>query len=327
MNVAEFSMPLLLVLLTVGLVILIKGADWLVVGAVALAERLGMSPLVIGLTIVAMGTSAPEVAASIAASLADSGDIAVGNVYGSNIANLALVGGICALIRPIGIHSAALWRDIPLMIFSGLLLKLLMLNNFLGRPSAFILILVFLGIMFFMIRTGRKKPELAVDFIDEKELEEITSHRRSLGGAVFYVLLGLACLALGANFTVASASRIGLRIGLSEAVVGMTIVAVGTSLPELITCLIASVKKQDDLSIGNLVGSNIFNTLLVLGAAGFTRPLAISPQLAVRDYWIMMAISILFAMFAISRRQINRIAGAALFLVYISYIAFLAIGN
>lgn len=317
-------LPLLLIL-TVGLTILIKGADWLVVGAVALAERLGLSPLVIGLTIVAMGTSAPEVAASIAASLAGSGDIAVGNVYGSNIANLALVGGGCALIRPITVHVAALWRDIPLMILSALLLKGLMLNNMLGRPSALVLILVFAAVLAFILRSSRQKPELAFELVNENELREKNARRRSLSAAAFFILLGLVCLALGANFTVESARRIGLRLGLTEAVVGMTIVAVGTSLPELTTCLVASIRKQDDLSIGNLVGSNIFNTLIVLGAAGLIRPIEISRQLAVIDFWIMMAVSVLFALFALARKQITRKAGFMLTLVYITYIAFLAV--
>ena len=325
MNVADFSMWQLLLLLGLGLVILVKGADWLIDGAVALAERLGLSPLVIGLTIVAMGTSAPEVAASVAASLNGNCDIAAGNVYGSNIANLALVGGLCALIRPIGIHSASLWRDIPLMLLSGLLLKGLMLNGTLGRPSALTLILVFAAIMYLMIRTSRKKPELVADLVSREQRREETARPRSLRTSLLLILLGLVCLAGGANFTVTSAAQIGLRVGLSQAVVGMTIVAIGTSLPELITSLIAAFKKQDDLSIGNLVGSNIFNTLLVLGAAGLTRPLAITPRLAGSDYWIMMAVSVIFALFAVSRRQINRKAGFTLFFLYIVYLVFLTL--
>ena len=321
------SVPVLMLIMIVGFAILIKGADWLVDGAVELAERLGLSPLIIGLTIVAMGTSAPEVAASIAASLADSGDIAVGNVYGSNIANLALVGGLCALIRPITVHSVAIWRDIPLMLLSALLLKLLMFNGVLGRPSALVLIVVFAVILYSIIRSSRSKPELAEDLVQQDEIKEKIKEKRSLPVSLFYLVLGFVSLAVGARLSVNSAAELGIRLGLSQAVVGMTIVAVGTSLPELVTCMIASFRKQDDLSIGNLVGSNIFNTLLVLGAAGLTRPLTVNPQLAGTDYWIMMAVSVIFSMFVFGRKQINRSAGITLSAIYITYLVFLFYRN
>lgn len=310
-----------ILLLPIGLAVLIKGADWLVEGAITLAKRLGLSPLIIGLTIVAMGTSAPEVAASIAAALAGSGDIAVGNVYGSNIANLALVGGLCAMIRPIGIRSASLWRDMPIMIASMLLLWPILQSGMLTRGSGLLLLLVFTGILIFMIRSERKRHRSSYRHPEE----EVFFHKapRKVGISVLYIGFGLLALAAGAKLTVYSASVVGRMIGLSEAVIGLTIIAVGTSLPELMTCLVASFKGHDDLSIGNLVGSNIFNTLLVLGTAGLVQPFPVSQRLQATDYWIMVAVSVLFSGFAVFNRRINRPVGLFLSLVYLSYLIYL----
>ena len=314
-----------ILLLPTGLVVLIKGSDWLVEGAVTLARRLGLSPLIIGLTVVAMGTSAPEVAASIAAALAGSGDIAVGNVYGSNIANLALVGGLCSIIRPIGIRSASLWRDMPIMIASALILWPIMKSGTLNRVPALGLLLLFAGILIVMIRSERKHHEDS--YIPPEEKDLLRKAPRKMGLSILYIGIGLVALAAGARLTVYSASSIGRLIGLSEAVIGMTIVAVGTSLPELLTCLIAASKGHDDLSIGNLVGSNIFNTLLVLGAAGTVRPFEVSGRLLAADYWIMIAVSVLFAGFAVSRRKISRPAGFLLAGIYVSYLIYLFTGT
>lgn len=310
-----------ILLLPVGIALLLKGADWLVDGAISLAHRLGLSPLIIGLTVVAMGTSAPEVAASIAAALAGSGDIAVGNVYGSNIANLALVGGLCALIRPIGVRSAALWRDIPLMIISALLLWPIMKDGVVTRGPALFLFLLFIGILFFLIVSERKRFETS--FLTAEEKQHLTTTPKGLLISILLVFVGLLTLAAGARLTVTSASAVGRLAGLSEAVIGMTIVAVGTSLPELITCLVASIKQQDDLSIGNLIGSNIFNTLLVIGAAGLTKPFQISPRLMTADYWIMISVSVIFALFALARGKISRLGGIGLTGIYLSYLVYL----
>ncbi len=310
-----------ILLLPIGLAILIKGADWLVEGAVMLARRLGLSPLVIGLTIVAMGTSAPEVAASIAAALSGSGDIAVGNVYGSNIANLALVGGLCALMRPIQVQPASRRRDLPLMIGSALLLWPFLQSGTLARGGALFLLLLFVGILIYMIRSERKRFGSAI--LSEEEKQYLQKPSRGVGISTLFIFLGLLALGLGARLTVYSASSIGRMIGLSEAVIGMTIVAVGTSLPEMITCLVASFRKHDDLSIGNLVGSNIFNTLLVLGAAGLVKPFSISTRLLASDYGIMVAVSVMFTVFALIRGSINRTAGGFLTGTYLSYLMYL----
>ena len=314
------------ILLVVGLAILVKGADWLVDGAVSIARHFGMSPLIIGLTIVAMGTSAPEVAASVAAALSNAADMAIGNVYGSNVANLALVGGICALIRPINVTRFVLLRDIPIMLAVSLLLYLLFGNLTLGRMESIGMLFLFAGIIFFMIRSERSIVQK--DGQVQKEIEKTINHAvshppKTLWSSWLLVLIGLICLTVGADVAVKNAATLGRYAGLSDAVIGSTILAIGTSLPELITCLVAALKGHDDLSIGNLVGSNIFNTLLVLGIAGIAKPLVISPRMVGMDFGLMMAISIIFSLLVLIFKRVNRPAGVILLLLYGLYMMYL----
>ena len=324
----QMSLLWALILLPVGLTVLIKGADWLVDGAVAIAKQLGMSPLIIGLTIVAMGTSAPEVAASVKAALQNSPGIAVGNVYGSNIANLALVGGLCAIIRPICVSQAVLRRDIPLMLGSALLLYgIFYTGRSLGRSESVFMLILFAGVILFMIHSERMRAKKDAHVLEEKvsTVEQAAPHQpKSLWLSLFIIFIGLICLAEGANLTVSSATIIGRHAGLSEIVIGATIIALGTSLPELMTCLIAAFKGQDDLSVGNLVGSNIFNTLLVIGASGIVKPYSIesTPQLIGSCYWLMILVLILFSVIAFAFRKISKPAGILLFMCYAAYIAY-----
>lgn len=324
------SLGLSVILLPVGIAILVKGADWLVNGAVAIAERLGLTPLIIGLTIVAMGTSAPEVAASIAAALNGTGDIAVGNVYGSNIANLALVGGLCAIIRPIAVHQVALRRDIPLMLASSFVLWPVFRNGMLSRLEAVALLIFFAAIFIFTVYTERRRAihdkHLLTDI--ENQLKQVDHHcHGSIGISALTIVLGLICLAVGAHLTVLSASALGRAVGISEAVIGLTVVAVGTSLPEMTTCLVAAFKGHDDLSVGNLVGSNIFNALLVIGTSGVVKPFEVSSRMSGADFWPMAAFSVVFAAFAFISRRISRAAGFALGGGYIVYMICLFLLN
>ncbi len=304
-----------ILLLAGGLAVLWKAADLLVAGAVGLAQRLGVSPLIVGLTIVAMGTSAPEVAASIAAAVRGAGDIAVGNVYGSNIANLALVGGLAALIRPISIQRQTLRREIPAMLLVALMLWPVLRNLSLSRIEAIGLLAVFFALIYMTVSAAKRQ---AAD--QKRNNNTVTQEQHGIKHIVF-VITGLAGLALGAEMTVRGAVVIGEQIGLSEAVIGLTIVAVGTSLPELATCIVASIRAQHDISIGNLVGSNIFNTLLVTGTAGVIRPFEVAKRLAAgNDYWIMIAVSCAFAIFAaVGKRTISRLAGSVLLVIYFVY--------
>ena len=311
-----------------GLIVLWKSADLLVAGAVGLANRFGVSPLVVGLTVVAMGTSAPEVAASIAAALRGAGDVAIGNVFGSNIANLALVGGICALIRPIVIQQRVLRREIPVMLFTALLLWPVLGNLYLSRPEGVLLLAVFAALMLITIYTARKESMLKLQAVAEinKDCNSVNRTDKSLKKLILFVAIGLVGLALGADITVRGAVFIGQRIGLSEAVIGLTIIAIGTSLPELVTCVVASIKGHHDISIGNLVGSNIFNTLLVTATAGIIKPFEIAQRLAATDYWIMIAVITGFALLAlIGRRTIYRISGVLLLAGYTAYMVYLLI--
>ncbi|MFH1718582.1 MAG: calcium/sodium antiporter [Planctomycetota bacterium] len=318
-----------LVFLVGGLLILWKSAELLVSGAVGLAQRFGVSPLVVGLTVVAMGTSAPEVAASIAGVLrgAGGGDLAVGNVFGSNIANLALVGGLVALIRPLRVNAGVLRREIPVMLLSALLLLPMLLDKHLSRQEAILLLVVFAGLLAALIYSSGKRTavreETLIEVTDELEkLEKLAS--KPLWINVLFVAIGLAGLALGAKMAVDGAVDIGRRVGLSERVIALTIIALGTSLPELVTCVVAAVKGHHDISVGNLVGSNIFNTLLVTGAAGAVRPFDVESRLAGgTDYWIMIAVSAAFTGAAIAgKRTIGRIGGTLLICAY-AYVIYL----
>ncbi len=298
----------------------------LVAGAVGLAQWLGISSIVVGLTVVAMGTSAPEVAASIAGVLKENagGDLAVGNVFGSNIANLALVGGLIALIRPLEVNRQTIRREIPLMIFVALLLLPFLYNMNFSRPEGIILIVVFICFISFTIFTAKREAVNNRNKIQGMD-QNINFQIKDIKKCILFVAVGLAGLALGAKMTVDGAVTIGRLVGLSEAVIALTIIALGTSLPELVTCVVAAVKGQHDISVGNLVGSNIFNTLLVIGTAGIIKPFGITHRLAGGiDYWIMILVSVFFtATIIIGRRIIGRLAGSLLLCTYLGYIVYL----
>jgi len=320
------ALTLHIILLVGGMVILWKSAELLVAGAVGLARMLGVSSLVVGLTVVAMGTSAPEVAASIAGVLRETGggDLAVGNVFGSNIANLALVGGLVALIRPLKVQRRTVLREIPVMLAVALLLWPLMYNSHLSRPEATVLLAIFTTLIILTVYSARRESRQSRYQSENSKSPEVQP-TRSAGKNLLFVLLGLLGLALGAKMAVQGAVFLGIKIGLSERVIALTIIAFGTSLPELLTCIVAAVKGHHDISVGNLVGSNIFNALLVTGAAGLVRPFEIESRLAGgTDYWIMIAISAAFAVAVIiGRRVLGRVSGSLLVFAYIGYIIYL----
>lgn len=319
----EMNIAWACLLLIGGLILLWKAADFLVDGAVALARRLGVSSLVIGLTVIAMGTSAPEVSASIAAALRGAGDIAVGNVYGSNIANLALVGGICALIAPVAIPKRLLKREMPVMLLVALLLWPFLHNLHLSRLEGVVLLSIFISLILLTVHIARRESVAEQEITGKQESSK--TDQSNLKRSLFFVIIGLAGLAFGADITVHGAVYVGQRVGLSKAVIGLTIIAIGTSLPELVTCVVAALKGHNDILIGNLVGSNIFNTLLVTGTAGAVRPFSLeSPRLVGLDYWIMVAVSAVFVVMGLLfRRRINRPCGIVLLLGYICYMVYL----
>ena len=315
----EMDIVRAVIFLVGGLVILWKCAELLVAGAVGLAKRLGVSSLVIGLTVVAMGTSAPEVAASIAAVLrqAGGGDIAVGNIFGSNIANLALVGGLVALIRPLKVKKQTLCREVPAMLLVALLLWPVLHNLYLSRLEGLVLLGVFSVLILLTVYAAKRDAQ--------SEERDTRSGIRDTKKNVLFVAIGLIGLVLGARIVVEGAVFIGERIGLSNAVIGLTIIALGTSLPELATCVVAAVKGHHDISVGNLVGSNIFNTLLVTGGAGTVRAFEVGQRFAGGvDYWIMIVVTAAFAVAAIAgRRVIGRVGGTLLLCGYVGYMVYL----
>ena len=313
-----------------GIILLSKCADILVTGSVNLAKHFGIPPLVIGLTIVALGTSAPEVAASIAAVFQGSqgGDIAIGNVFGSNIANLALVGGVVVLIRPMVISTRTLRFDVVIMLAVSLFLWPILRDQAVTRPEALLLLALFLMITGWTVFSA--KSTLPLDLTAPNILApEILSQSQPLSRSAVFVVVGLIGLALGAKLAVFGAIRIGEFIGMSKAVIGLSIVAIGTSLPELVTCVVAALRGHDDISVGNLVGSNIFNTLLVTGVAGMSRPFQISARFAGGDdYWAMITVGFVFlAMGLFGRGTIGRKSGILLLVGYTGYMTYTFIQN
>lgn len=271
--------------LVAGLVVLVLGADLLVRGASSLALRWGVSPLVVGLTVVALGTSAPEVAVSVRAAWVGQADIALGNVVGSNLFNVLCVLGLSAIVAPLSVRIELVRRDIPVMIVVSLLVLLLTLGGSLARWSALLLLLCLAGYISWLVRITRRGSEVS----------ELPQKRLKAPVALALLLAGLALLVLGAGWLVESAAAIARLLGVSELVIGLTIVSVGTSLPELATSVVAAAKGERDIAVGNAIGSNLFNLLFVLGAAGAISGggLPLSPALRAFDLPMMVGVALL----------------------------------
>jgi len=300
-----------------GLLILILGGDILVNGASKIALRLKLSPLVVGLTIVAFGTSAPELLISIQSALRDSPDIAMGNVIGSNIANLALVLGIITIITPIKVQKNSLILDWPVAFGSSVLLYLLVLNGYLGMVEGIVFVSMLIIYIVFVIRKS-KKDQQALEII-EKEIKINEPDRKHLWQEIAFLLVGCAGLYFGADWFVGGAQVMANTLGVSERVVGLTIVAIGTSLPELVTSVVASIKKETDLALGNLIGSNIFNVLSILGITSIIKRIDVSELLVSVDMIWMMAITLIIFPIMITQKEIERWEGVVLLVIYLIY--------
>ncbi|OOF21405.1 calcium/sodium antiporter [Salinivibrio proteolyticus] len=308
-------------ILIVGLVLLVWSADRLVFGAAAIAKNYGVSPLVIGMTILAMGSSAPEMMVSANAALADKTDTAVGNVLGSNIANIALILGFTALIKPLSISSIILRRELPLMLAVTLLAGALLWNNHLGFFEGVGLLVLFVVFILAMIKIGKDSggtdPMLADQ---ESDIPQDVSNLK----AVMWILIGLPLLLLSSDQVVDSAVTIAQYFGMSDLVIGLTIIAIGTSLPELAASIAGVMKGEDDLAVGNIIGSNVFNILAVMGIPGLLNPSPISEFAMGRDYYIMLVLSVMLLVFALGKsRSINRIEGSIFLMCYIAYQGYL----
>ncbi|KJG01176.1 calcium/sodium antiporter [Photobacterium angustum] len=309
-----------IVLLCVGLVLLVWSADRLVYGAAALAKNFGVAPLVIGMTILAMGSSAPEMMVSATAALAGKTDTAVGNVLGSNIANIALILGITAMLKPLSIGSTIIRRELPLMLGVTVIAGLLLWDNYLGRMEGAFLAVLFVLFLLAMLKISKssKNDPLA----EEQEAEIPTGVKNST--AIIWVFIGLGLLLYSSDMVVESAVVIAKHYGMSDLVIGLTIIAVGTSLPELAASIASIYKGEDDMAVGNIIGSNVFNILAVMGIPGLLNPSVLSPLAMGRDFYVMLGLSVLLLLMALGkRRRINRIEGGILVLCFIAYQAYL----
>lgn len=309
-----------------GIVVLYFGAEWLVRGSSQLALILGVSPVVVGLTVVAMGTSAPELVASLQAQLTqNAGNIVIGNVIGSNIYNVGLILGLAAIMAPLQIHSDIVVREAPLAIGASVLLLLLMFGGVVTRVDGVILFACFIAYIFlqlWIVRSGKKKDQLV------KELtEELTppsaKERKQAWWFVVLVLVGIVGLVIGARLLIDNAIIIAKSLGISQRVIGLTLVAFGTSLPELATTLVAAIKKERDIAVANVIGSNIFNILLIVGTVAMVRPISFEQTLLTRDGIFMLGVIMLMMLFVIRKRRLERWMGALLVLACLVYGYFL----
>lgn len=315
------------VYLIAGLVLLVAGADVLVRGAAKLAARFGIAPLVIGLTVVAFGTSAPETAVSVQASFAGSGDLAIGNVLGSNIANVLLVLGCTALIAPLVVSRQLIRLDVPLMIGASLLVYALAWDGQLSRlDGALLFTCVVIYTTFLIVSSRRAAVSEDDEFTREFGLKE-PGTRFAWARDLLLIVLGLGLLVGGSTLLVEGAVSLARALGLSELIIGLTVIAIGTSLPELATSVLAAFRGERDIAVGNIVGSNIFNLLLVLGSASLVSPAAISvsPNALAFDFPVMIAVAVACLPIFFSGFRINRWEGLLFLAYYAAYIGYLAL--
>lgn len=333
-------------LLAIGLVLLVVGADGLVKGAARLAASIGIPSLVIGLTVVAFGTSAPELAVSIRSALAGQSEMAIANVVGSNIFNVLFILGLAAIITPLAISRQLIRQDVPLMVLASMLVFYMIRDGVLSRLDAGILVVLLLAYTVFLFVQGKRTEATerasgannsvapsasgaalsdAASAEQDDEVDALIRGTHPTWQNLLWIIGGLACLVAGANLLVNSAVNIARAFAVSEAVIGLTIVAVGTSLPEVMTSIVASIKGQRDIAVGNVVGSNIFNLLAVLGVSGVlsSNGLAGNEQLVQQDFPVMLAVALLCVPLFFTGAILSRIEGALFFILYLAYTLFL----
>ncbi|WP_117149186.1 calcium/sodium antiporter [Paraliobacillus zengyii] len=313
------------VLLIIGFVLLIKGADFFVNGASKIATALRVSPLLIGLTIVAFGTSAPEATVSIVAALEGNAGVAIGNVVGSNIFNITFVIGVAALIFPLKVENATIRKEIPFTFLGGIALLILISDvtlqqlgdNFITRSDGLIFLLFFTIFLYYIFEVARNSRD---------KLENTIQEKVPMGKNTLLTVGGLGAIIFGGDLVVNSATDIALSFGMSQTLVGLTIVAVGTSLPELITSVTAAIKKESEIAVGNIIGSNIFNILFVLGISSVISPLAVDNKIFF-DILLMNVLTIILLIFSRTNFRIGKVEGGLLAAAYTAYMIFILIRN
>ncbi len=308
-------MVLSIILLVIGFILLIKGADFFVDGSAGIAKRFHVPSLVIGMTIVAMGTSAPECAVSVAASLKNSNTLAVSNVVGSNIFNLLIVIGLCAVITPVAVKASTLKIEYPFSILVGVLLLVLGgIGMVLGRGDGIILLIIFVLFLLYMVRMAKKSSG------DDGEQEEVKS--LPMWKCLVFIVGGIAAIVIGSDLVVDAATNIAQTFGVSQTVIGLTIVAFGTSLPELVTSIVAARKKQIDMALGNVIGSNIFNVLFVLGIAASISPISMLRENLI-DLVILAIVSLVVLVLAARKKMVTRSIGVLMLAMYAAYMVYI----
>ena len=319
-------------ILIIGFVLLIKGADFFVEGSSAVAKRLRIPSMIIGMTIIAMGTSLPECAVSVTASLTGNNSLAISNAVGSNIFNLLVVCGVCSLFVPLAVQKSTLQKEFPLSIFcAGLLLLLGYLGMTLGRIDGIIFLIIFTGYLLWMIRSAKRarhnitsadssSAQKVRSSLSEKEIEEVASHINllPLWKCLIFILGGMIAIKYGGD----GASSIASSLGLSQTLIGLTIIAMGTSLPELVTSIVASRKDEVDMALGNVIGSNIFNILFVLGVAAAISPVGFALENII-DIAFLIIISAITLVFAWTSKEINRKEGIIMLVLYAAYMVYI----
>ena len=306
----EYVLPY--IMLIVGFVLLIKGADFFVDGSSSIAKKLKVPDIIIGLTVVAMGTSMPELVVSATSALGGSSDIAIGNVVGSNTLNVLVILGLSAVILPLSVDSSMFKRDIPVLLLTAAVVPVIALlsknsdgDYMIGRVGGIVLIVLFVGYILLTIKAALDYRKANADAADEDEIKE-----RSWLKSILFTVGGAAVIIVGGDLSVDGAVAIAKQLGISEAVIGLTIVALGTSLPELVTSVVAARKGNSDIALGNIVGSNIFNALLILGTTAIIKPIPV-PFTSIIDLFILLGVSIYLSITARTGKRLTRLEGAS----------------
>ncbi|PCF94842.1 calcium/sodium antiporter [Vreelandella nigrificans] len=308
----------------VGLALLIWSAEKFIDGAAATSHWLGLSPLLIGMLVIGFGTSAPEMTVSVLAAMQGNPGLAVGNAYGSNIANIGLVLGFVALIAPLAVHSDVIRKEMPLLVAIMLLTGYMLFDGWISRWESILLLcglVLFIGVSIVRSRAQQDDP------LTGEVAETLESKALSRGKAIMWTLVGLVLLIASSRLLVWGAVEIAVGFGVSDLIIGLTVVAIGTSLPELASSISALRRKEHDMVLGNVVGSNLFNSLAVVGLAGVIHPIEVGREVLVRDWSVMTVMTLLMVLFAFSwrgrPRRINRVEGGVLFLLFIAYTGYL----
>lgn len=305
--------------LLLGIALLTVGGEALIRGSLAAARRLGVSPLLSGLVIVGFGTSAPELVVSVNAAIEGRPDIAIGNVVGSNIGNILLILGVCALITPLAVKPLALRRDAVTVVAASILFLVLVGGNALGRVDAAIFLCALAAYLVWAYWSERYHAAPSGE-LHQAEAEELSTVPKSVSWTVIAVVLGLLLLIAGSQVLLIGAIGIAAYFGVPEAVIGLTLVAVGTSLPELSISVIAAIRRHADVAVGNILGSNIFNLLGILGLSALLQPLPVHPRILHFDQWVMLGTSLLLLLFLYTGRRLSRAEGGVLLVGYGIYV-------